>query len=118
MRVDRELLASYLRNKMDAEDLSLRRAAEQIRCSPATLSRLLNGNDGEHAPDTATLTAVAKWLDKNLSDFEADMRPSQSSLAQVELHLHALPDISEPDARAIMAAVKALYEAKRTRTPK
>lgn len=118
MRVDRELLASYLRNKMDDDSLSLRKAAEQIGCSPATLSRLLNGGSGGHAPDTATLTALAKWLDKNLSDFEADMRPNQSSLAEVELHLHALPDITASDARAIMAAVKALYEAKRTRPPK
>lgn len=116
--VDRDLLASYLQNRMDEQQLSLRKAADQIVCSPATLSRLLNGKSGGHAPDTATLTAVAKWLNKNLSDFETEMRPSQSSLAEVELHLHALPDITEPDARAIMAAVKALYEAKRTRPPK
>ena len=117
MRVDRELLASYLRNKIDEDHLSLRRAAEQIKCSPATLSRLLNGGDSQYAPDTATLTALAKWLKRNLSDFEADMRPTQSSLAEVEVHLHALPDITESDARAIMAAVKALYESKRQRRP-
>jgi transcriptional regulator with XRE-family HTH domain len=115
--VDRELLATYLRNRIEEEHLSLRKAAEQIKCSPATLSRLLSGNASQYAPDTATLTAIAKWLERNLSDFEPSHRPRQSSLAEVELHLHALPDISKADAQAIMAAVRALYEAKRERHP-
>src|SRR5262245_24607207 len=108
MRVDRQLLPSYFRNNMDVVQLSLRKDAQHFECSLMTHSRLLTGGTGGHAPDTATLTALAKWLDKNLADFETDMRPSRSSLAEVELHLHALPDLTEPDARAIMAAVKAL----------
>jgi hypothetical protein len=57
------------------------------------------------------------WLNKNLSDFEPQMRPSQSSLATVEIHLHALPDISADDARSIMSVVKLLYDEKRARHP-
>lgn len=115
--IDRDLLASYLRNKMDEEELSLRRAGDQIGCSPATLSRLLSGSESDYEADTATLTAAAKWLNRTLADFELGRRPSGSSLAEVEMHLHALPEITEADARAMMAVIKALYDEKRTRRP-
>jgi transcriptional regulator with XRE-family HTH domain len=116
--IDRDLLATYVRNKMDDDKLSLRKAADLAHCSPATLSRLLSGSGSGYVPDTATVSAIAKWLNKPLSDFEPKMRPSQKSLADVEVHLHALPDLSHDDARAIMSVVKLLYEQKRDRTPK
>ena len=53
-----------------------------------------------------------------LADFEEGKRPSGSTLAEVEVHLHALPDISQEDAEAMMAAVRALYEAKRYQSAK
>lgn len=115
--IDRDLLASYVRNKMNEEDLSLRRAAQQIGCSPATLSRLLSGSTSDYEADTATLTAVATWLKRTLADFELARRPNESSLAEVEMHLHALPHITESDVRAMMAVIKALYEDKRKRQP-
>jgi transcriptional regulator with XRE-family HTH domain len=117
--VDRDLLASHLRSKMEEEKLSLRKAAEWVRCSPATLSRVLQGNQGEYVPDTATIEAMAAWLGMTLSDFEPGKRPakSSSSLAQVELHLHALPELSESSARAIMDVVRRLYERERERFP-
>lgn len=115
--IDRDLLASYLRNKMNEEELSLRKASEQIGCSPATMSRLLSGSASEYEADTATLTAVAKWLNRSLADFEVGKRPSGSSLAEVEMHLHALPHITETDVRAMMAVITALYDEKRKQQP-
>lgn len=115
--IDRDLLASYLRNKMNEEELSLRKASEQIGCSPATLSRLLSGSASEYGADTATLTAAATWLKRTLADFEPARRPNESSLAEVEMHLHALPHITETDVRAMMAVIKTLYDEKRKRQP-
>jgi transcriptional regulator with XRE-family HTH domain len=115
MLIDRDLLASYLRNKMNEERISLRKAAEFMGTSPATLSRLLSGGDSQYTADTSTLNAAAAWLKRSLSDFESTRRPSpdSSSLAQVEMHLHALPDITDADARAMMAVIQTLYEQKR-----
>jgi transcriptional regulator with XRE-family HTH domain len=114
--VDRDLLATYLRTKMEEQKLSLRKAADLVHCSPATLSRMLQGSEGEYVPDTATLQAAAEWLGKTISDFEPDKRPTQSSLAEVSVHLHALPQLSESSARAIMNVVTLLYERERDRS--
>lgn len=110
--IDRDLLASYVRNKMNEDQLSLRRAALQISCSPATLSRVLLGSSSDYEADTATLNAITTWLGRGLSDFELSKRPasSSSSLAEVEMHLHALPHINDTDVRAMMAVIKALYD--------
>jgi transcriptional regulator with XRE-family HTH domain len=115
MELDRDLLATYVRNKMANEKLSLRKAAEQARCSPATFSRLLAGQEGEYMPDTATLSAVAKWLRKDLSDLEDTRRPVAKSLEDVAVHLHALPDLAPKDAQFIMSVVQLLYDNKRKR---
>jgi transcriptional regulator with XRE-family HTH domain len=114
--IDRDLLASFLRNKMNEERLSLRKAAELMGSSPATLSRLLNGSGSDYVADTSTLAAAASWLNKSMSDFEVNKRPSESSLAEVEMHLHALPKITEADARAMMAVITALYDEKLRRS--
>lgn len=114
---DRERLATYMRNKMANEKLSLRKAAEYAHCSPATFSRVLGGQDDEYMPDTATLSAIARWLNKDLSDFETSKRPATTSLEEVAVHLHALPDLAPDDARFIMSVVQLLYDDKRQRTP-
>ena len=80
------------------------------------MSRLLGGNKSDYVPDTATVTAIARWLNKNLSDFEPDTRPTHSSLADVEVHLHALPHLKSEDAQSIMKVVKLLYDEKRSRS--
>jgi transcriptional regulator with XRE-family HTH domain len=115
--LDRDRLATYMRNKMANEKLSLRKAADLAGCSPATLSRLLGGQDNEYMPDTATLSAIAKWLSKDLSDFERTKRPATKSLEEVAIHLHALPDLAPEDAQFIMSVVQLLYDDKRKRSP-
>lgn len=116
MGLDRDLLASYMRNKMANEKLSLRKAADIAGCSAATFSRLLGGHDNAYTPDTATLSAVAKWLKKDLSAFEGPKKtqPTQS-LEDVAVHLHALPDLDPEDAQFIMNVVQLLYADKRKR---
>jgi transcriptional regulator with XRE-family HTH domain len=114
--IDRDLLASFLRNKMNEERISLRKAAGLMGTSPATLSRLMNGAGSDYVADTSTLSAAANWLNRPLSDFEINKRPSESSLAEVEMHLHALPKITQDDARAMMAVITALYDEKLKRS--
>lgn len=115
--LDRDLLATYMRDKMAEEKLSLRKAAESAGLSPATFSRLMDGKEGQYVPDTATVTTVANWLEKKLSDFEASNRPSPTTtLADVEVHLNALPDLSRDDAQFIMSVVRLLYDEKRNRS--
>jgi transcriptional regulator with XRE-family HTH domain len=114
--IDRDLLASFLRNKMNEERISLRKAAELMGMSPATLSRLMSGSGSDYVADTSTLSAAANWLNKSLSDFEINKRPTGSSLAEVEMHLHALPNITEADASAMMAVITALYDVKLIRS--
>jgi transcriptional regulator with XRE-family HTH domain len=114
MGLDRELLATYMRNKMANEKLSLRKAADLAGCSPATFSRLL-GQDHEYTPDTATLSALAGWLKKDLSAFDSTKRPPTQSIGDVAVHLHALPDLSSEDADFIMSVVQLLYDDKRRR---
>lgn len=114
--LDRERLATYMRNKMANEKLSLRKAADQAGCSAATFSRMLAGDDSEYTPDTNTLRAVAKWLRKDLSHFEPEKRPPTQTLEEVAVHLHALPDLAPEDAKFIMSVVQLLYDDKRKRT--
>jgi transcriptional regulator with XRE-family HTH domain len=109
---DREIIATMMREKMAKEELSLRRAADAAKCSPATFSRLLSGT-GESVPDTATLNALAKWLNVNTAAFDRSRRPSTASIADVQVHLHALPDLKHEDAELIMGVVRHLYEQKR-----
>ena len=115
MAFDRDRLATYVRNKIGTEKLSLRRAAELVGCSPATFSRILGDEEG-YMPDVATVNAIATWLRKDLADFESTKLEPPKSLADVAVHLHALPDLAPEDAKFIMSVVQLLYENKRNRT--
>jgi len=116
--LDRERLATYIRNKMANEKLSLRKASELAKCSPATFSRILGDQDEEYMPDTATLNAIAQWLNKDLSDFESSKQQTTTTLEEVAVHLHALPDLEPEDAQFIMSVVQLLYDDKRNKNTK
>jgi transcriptional regulator with XRE-family HTH domain len=115
--LDRERLATYIRNKMADEKLSLRKAAELAGCSPATFSRILGDETDGYMPDTTTLNAIAKWLNKDLSAFAPTNLVAPKSLADVAVHLHALPDLAPADAQFIMNVVQLLYDDKRKPPP-
>lgn len=111
LNLDLSRLATYLRNKMEAEGLSTRTAAPKIGCSPATLARLLQGSKAETVPDSVNLMRAASWVGKSLADFEAGKRKTASTLGDVEVHLRALPGLSKADAEGLVAMVKAAYDA-------
>lgn len=115
MDLDLDLLGSHLQRRIDQEQLSLREAAKQVGCSAATLGRLLVGKKVESVPDTRTLFQVVSWLGKSITDFEIGARPSKSSIADVELHLRALPGLSEKDRESLVAIVRAAHDTYRLR---
>ncbi len=118
MNLDLDLLAAHLRAKMEERELSLRSAAEEIGCSPATLGRLLKGSEAPNFPDMTSLLRAASWLGKSISDFEKGRGPSTTTLADVELHLRALSGLTEKDKEALVAMVRAAHDAFKTRTKK
>lgn len=109
--LDRDLLATHLRTKIDSEGKSIRAASDEIGCSAATLSRMLRGSRAANFPDTRNLFRAASWLGKSIADFEPGVRNTSSTLADVEVHLRALPELSDKDKEALVAMVKALYDA-------
>ncbi len=97
--LDLDQLAIRLRAKMEAKDLSIRAAAMEIGLGAATLSRLLQGSENSNTPDLANVPT--------------------STMADVEVHLRALPGLDRTDAEALVAMVKAGYEsAKKLRAKK
>lgn len=112
-KIDQDLLAKHLRNEMDKKQLSLRAAAGEIGCSPATLARLLQGAAAPNLPDSINLMRAASWLKKSIADFEKGRIKPSVNLTDVEVHLRALPGLSKTDAEALVAMVKAAYGAAR-----
>lgn len=118
LHVDLNLLAEQLAREMSIRKLSLRGAADEIGCSPTTLSRLLSGARTPNLPDSKTLVQAVNWLGKNLSDFSRDKVPSSTTIADVVLHLRALPELSSKDKEALVAMVRAAHDAYRLRPKK
>jgi transcriptional regulator with XRE-family HTH domain len=117
--VDLDRLATYLTNKMESLGLSVRAAAKEIGVGASTLGRLLQGNANENVPDLAVITKAAIWVGKTLGDLAPSTKEAPSTIADVEVHLRGLPDLSPPDVEALVAMVKAGYErAKKLRTEK
>jgi helix-turn-helix protein len=109
--LDLDLLATHLRSEMETRDISIRAAAAEIGCSAATLARLLQGSAAPNVADSVNLIRAVSWLRKSLSDFEKGKAKRTSTLADVEVHLRALPGIGKTDAEGLIAMVKAAYDA-------
>jgi transcriptional regulator with XRE-family HTH domain len=117
--VDLDLLATYLRNKMESEGISVRAAAKAIDIGASTLTRLLLGTSNENVPDLAVIAKAAEWIGKSLADFAPSKKPTRSTITEVEVQLRALPGLAPPDVDALVAMVKAGYEhAKKLRAKK
>lgn len=117
--VDLDRLATFLKSKIEATDLSVRAAAKEIGIGASTLGRLLQGETNENVPDLAILTKAAEWVGKTLADLAPMHKENPSTIADVEVHLRGLPDLAPPDVEALVAMVKAGYErAKKLRTEK
>ena len=117
--VDLDRIATYLKNKIESEGLSVRSAAKSIGIGASTLARLLQGSSNENVPDLAVMVSAADWVGKSLADFTRSKKPTPSTIAEVEVHLRALPELAPPDVDALVAMVKAGYEhAKKLRAKK
>lgn len=114
LSIDLDQLALRLRTKMEAQEISLRVAAEQIGVGAATLSRLLRGSENSNLPDLANVNKAAEWLGLSVADL-APRRSGEraSTLADVELHLRALPGLDRKDAEVLVGMVRASYDAAR-----
>lgn len=110
-KIDRDLLAKDLQARIDREALTLRDAADQIGCGAATLSRLLRGRDADNYPDTTTLLKAASWLGHSIADYDLGRQRGVSTIADVEVHLRALPGLSPRDREALIAMVRAAHDA-------
>jgi DNA-binding MurR/RpiR family transcriptional regulator len=119
LSIDLDLLATHLQNKMSSEDLSVRAAAGQIGFGAATLSRLLQGTKSENVPDLKNVIKAAAWVGMTVGDVSSETRRRPSTIADVEVHLRALPGLAAQDVEALVAMVKAGYRhAKELRTKK
>jgi transcriptional regulator with XRE-family HTH domain len=116
--IDLDLLAKHLEARMEEKKLSIRAAAAEIGCSHATLGRLLQGSKAGSVPDSDNLIRAASWVGKSLDDLGPGARPKSTTMADVEVHLRALPGLRGDDAEAITAMVKAAYGAAKKRPPK
>lgn len=110
-----DLLAIHLKDKVTDRGLSGRAAAAEVGCSPATFMRLLQGTKSGYTPDSAILLQAVKWVNRSLADFSMEATPRTTSIADVEVHLRALPGLSGADAEALVAMVKAAYDTVRQR---
>lgn len=109
--IDLDSLARHLESSIQEKKLSVRAAAGLIGCSPATLARLLQGSKSANVPDAINIMRAISWVGKRVSDFEDSKARPTASLADVEAHLRALPRISKLDAEALVAMVRAAYDA-------
>lgn len=110
-----DLLAVYLKDQMEERGLSGRSAAAAMKVSPATFMRLLQGSSSGYTPDSSVLLRAVTWLGRTLADFTVEATPRTASMADVEVHLRALPGLRGADAEALVAMVKAAYDTVRQR---
>jgi len=115
---DLDKLALYLKSQIAERKLSIRAAAEKIGCSPATLTRLLQGSTSSTTPDSENLILAASWVGRPLGEFAKGMDPPVKNIADVEVHLRALPGLRAADADTLVAMVRAAYDSVRFRTSK
>jgi transcriptional regulator with XRE-family HTH domain len=112
-------LAIRLKAKMELRDLSVRAAATEMGLGAATLGRLLKGAESATTPDLANVSKAADWVGTSLSELSYNGRQHASTIADVEVHLRALPGLEDQDVEALVAMVKAGYNhAKKVRSTK
>ena len=88
--------------------LGVRAAAKEIGISPATLSRIENGN----VPDLATFAAICRWLGQDPNMF-LGMQPAQLAESSPTVHLRKKSTTSVDTATALGAMIIAAQEALR-----
>lgn len=108
--VNTELLGDLVRRRRKTDGLSLRDAADQIGVSAPTLQRVETGQP----PNSASLIRITEWLQLPVEEVLRKGKKSANQLAtvaQIEVHLRADPNLSPDAAEAIADAVQKLYGA-------
>jgi transcriptional regulator with XRE-family HTH domain len=111
--VDAEQLATRVRAKRTAEQLSLRAAAKMLGMSAATLSRV---ESGEHLPERDHLLRLAEWAGLSLGappprrHKEHIHSDDAGTVEAVELHLRADKDLDPDDAEILVELVRTAYD--------
>lgn len=88
--------------------LGVRAAAKEIYISPATLSRVENGN----VPDLATFAKICKWLGEDPNRF-LGMQPSKSTTETVSVQFRKKKTASIDTATALGVMIIAAQDALR-----
>lgn len=120
-------LGEMIREKRQAERLTLGQASQQSGVSAATLSRLERqqikgdtGTRGYHEPDMRTLAAITRWMGVGI-DSVADVetpppahhiphRENETTPDIVRAHLRADPNLSDAAAEALAQMFRLTYE--------
>ena len=110
LSIDLDMLAIHLKNRIASKKLSVRSAAKEIGFGAATLSRLLQGGKSANVPDLRNVNKAVAWVGMTVADVSARAPHKVSSIADVEVHLRALPGLAPPDVEALVAMVKAGYQ--------
>jgi transcriptional regulator with XRE-family HTH domain len=108
--VDTELLGDLMRRRRKTDGLSLRDAADQMGVSAPTLQRVEAGQP----PNSANLIRITKWLQLPVDEvLRKEKKPANqlATVAQIEVHLRADPNLPPDAAEAIADAVQKLYAA-------
>lgn len=108
--VDTELLGDLIRRRRKTDSLSLRDVADQIGVSAPTLQRVEAGQP----PNSANLIRIAEWLQLPVEELlKKGKKPTNqlATVAQIEVHLRADPNLSAEAAEAIADSVQKLYAA-------
>jgi transcriptional regulator with XRE-family HTH domain len=108
--VNTELLGDLIRRRRKADGLSLRDAADQMGVSAPTLQRVEAGQP----PNSANLVRITSWLQLPVEEvLRKGKKPTNplATVAQIEVHLRADPNLSPEAAEAIADAVQKLYAA-------
>jgi transcriptional regulator with XRE-family HTH domain len=108
--VDIELLGDLIRSRRKAHGLSLREAADQIGVSAPTLQRVEAGQP----PNSSNLVRIATWLQISVDELLGKRKATSNNVAtvaQIEVHLRADPNLEPEAAEAIADAVQKLYAA-------
>lgn len=111
--MDPAQLATRVRAKREAENLSVRAAARTLGMSAATISRV---ESGEHLPERDHLLRLAEWAGVPLGHRARHRRnrlvhsDDASTVEAIELHLRADKNLAPDDAEVLVRVVKTAYD--------
>ncbi len=108
--IDTELLGDLIQRRRKTDGLSLRNAADQMGVSAPTLQRVEAGQP----PNSTNLIRITKWLQLPVDEvLRKEKKPANklATVAQIEVHLRADPNLAPDAAEAIADAVQKLYAA-------